>query len=288
MTAVFEEVRRILRPDGTLWLNMGDSYCAKNPGGGGDGLQRTNRGTKIKGGQGFTGLKPKDLIGQPWAMAFALRAAGWYLRSEIIWAKKNGMPESVTDRPTRSHEQIFLMTKSPKYYYDAEAIFEPCAHSTLIDKRLLDENYETARSERGFPGQPQYGSGLLKRKKKEGPNSKMFKERQPGKEDSKPSRDYETQGGTALEMRNKRDVWEIATTPFKEAHYATFPAKLVEPCILAGSRPGDWVMDPFSGAGTVGKVASERGRRYLGIELYQKNIEITDRRMMKVQPGLGL
>lgn len=294
MTAVFEEVRRVLRPDGTLWLNMGDSYSTGGNGGG-EGLQRTNRGSLIGRRKRIEGIKHKDLIGQPWALAFALRTAGWYLRQDIIWAKPNPMPESCTDRPTTAHEHVFLMAKSKSYYYDAEAIKEPA----------LTANQPPAAGWDHGPGSHGTINRNPRAKRRESPNSAMFKSNVPGKENSKPGRkkfEQEMRGSAAERMgrvpgwrdlevpetRNKRSVWTIATSPFPEAHYATFPPALVLPCILAGSRPGDLVMDPFSGAGTVGKVCLERGRQYLGIELYAKNHEITERRVAKTQPGLAL
>jgi DNA modification methylase len=320
IAAVFEEVRRILRPDGTLWLNMGDSWASRGNGGG-PGKQRSNKGSLI-GPKKAIGFKLKDLIGQPWSVAFALREAGWYLRQEIIWFKRNPMPESCKDRPTRAHEQIFLMSKSQRYYYDFEAIKEPGNGST--ERRTQQPNFE---NQTGGPKDSGQGNrshrkvleNLSKRSKaaseypasalrdenrrrigKEGKNSGFHVSHQPGRENSKPPKSFGSRGGddhgqggrlydpNGVEKRNKRSVWELATSPFPEAHYAIFPPALVLPCILAGSRPGDLVMDPFSGAGTVGKVALERGRKYLGIELYHKNSEITDRRIAKTQPGLPL
>lgn len=325
MTQVFEEVRRVLRPDGTLWLNMGDSYACK-PGNGAGNVKQVGGGVPHHSGMNTTGkgFKTKDLIGQPWALAFALRAAGWYLRQDIIWFKKNPMPESCTDRPTRAHEYFFLLSKSERYYYDHEAIKEKGNGST--EKRVNQANFanqkggakETGTGNRsnrkvlsnlkkripsGWDPGPGNHQAKVGRYRKESPNSGMFKSHQPGKENSKPGRkvfEMEMRSSAAErmgrvpgwrkllqpEMRNKRSVWELATIPFKEAHYATFPPGLVLPAVLAGSRPGDLVMDPFSGAGTVGKVCSERGRSYIGIELYEKNTAITDRRMAQVQPGL--
>lgn len=252
MVGIFAEVKRVLKDDGTLWVNMGDSYCATNPGGGGEGLQRTNRGSRVKGGQGASGCKPKDLIGQPWELAFALRRDGWYLRSDIIWAKPNPMPESVTDRPTKAHEYIFLLTKSEKYYYDAEAIAEPKAYSTQEDDR---GNENGKRRQRGFPGEQSNGGTNLG-----GP------------------------GGN----RNKRSVWTVATQPFPEAHFAVFPEDLIKPCILAGSRQGDMVLDPFAGSGTTGKVSIALGRNFTGIELNVDYVAMAVNRIGKQNPALPL
>ena len=186
-------MRRVLTEDGTLWLNIGDSYTSGNRGYRAPDKKNTIRAMSYRA-KTPDDLKPKDLVGIPWRLAFALQRVGWYLRSDIIWEKPNCMPESVKDRPTRSHEYLFLMSKSLRYYY----------------------NYETVR------------------------------------EDNR---------------RNRRTVWSIPTEPFTGAHFATFPPKLVEPCVLAGSQPGDWVLDPFFGSGTVGVVCEEQHRNYVGIEL---------------------
>lgn len=314
LTAVFEEVRRVLRPDGTLWLNMGDSYAG---GGRGDGAkdckQKTNHGSlgfpRMKPMKGF---KPKDLIGQPWAVAFALREAGWYLRQDIIWFKKNPMPESCTDRPTRTHEYFFLMSKSQMYYYDYEAIKEPAGNRgcPTVGGNGANEGIEhSSRYNKGkkIPAGWDLADGSHGKIHREGRNSRMHVDRDVahanrlGPKNRNADKSVKAtaaarMGGGAgwrknqerIDTRNKRSVWELATMPFLEAHYATFPPALVLPAVLAGSRPGDLVMDPFSGAGTVGKVCLERARKYLGIELYAKNLEITDRRMAKTQPGLAL
>jgi DNA modification methylase len=227
MVEVFRLVREVLADDGTLWLNLGDSYAGSNSG----NSMRPEGGTQRPGKPGFqslddrypkrngvvpTGLKPKDLIGMPWRVAFALQADGWYLRSDIIWAKPNPMPESVTDRPTKSHEYLFLMTKGPRYYYDADGVREP--HRTPEEHRASKHGRQAMR--------------------------------------------YYAQGG-----RNLRTVWTIPTEAFSDAHFATFPRKLVEPCIMAGSRPGDIVLDPFLGSGTVAQVAQNLGRAWIGIDL---------------------
>jgi len=255
LVAVFREVWRVLRDDGTLWLNLGDSYASgkgtcHNPGGNTSSfnvhlkaanvhpLDRGNKSTLAA-----NGLKPKDLVGIPWRVAFALQADGWYLRSEIIWHKPNPMPESVSDRPTKSHEQIFLMAKSAKYFYDAEAIQEPIADSTTNDARLYRPDYDVCRPERGFPGQASRGAGLLMPKsykgslpgRKDGPG-----QNRRGKGDrvhgNLPGRD---DGGAACNQlgqlyRNKRSVWTVPPQPYQDAHFATFPPALITPCILAG------------------------------------------------------
>jgi DNA modification methylase len=228
MVEVFREVRRVLRDDGTVWLNMGDSYqAAGGPGGGyqsgyAPDARNSYRGTRSERAKD-PGLKPKDLVGIPWRLAFALQADGWYLRSDIIWSKPNPMPESVTDRPTKAHEYVFLLTKSARYFYDADAVREPHVAPAV-----------------GGPG---------------------FSFRAYGQAATPGERVYNEAG------RNLRSVWNIPTEPFPEAHFATFPKALVEPCIKAGSKPGDMILDSFCGSGTTGVVALRLGRSFIGIEL---------------------
>jgi DNA modification methylase len=235
MVAVFREVRRVLRDDGTLWLNLGDSYAGHNPTGFRPGNEVKNGGASNKNGVGFVaGLKPKDLIGIPWRVAFALQADGWYLRSDIIWHKPNPMPESVTDRPTKSHEYLFLLSKSERYFFDAEAIAEPS--DTAGETRITVDH-----------GGGGYQAAAMGRQ----PSGNQI----PGK--------VVVRGQT----RNKRSVWTVATQPFSEAHFATFPPALIEPCIKAGCPTGGTVLDPFGGAGTTGMVADRLGRNAVLIEL---------------------
>ncbi|MBA4542032.1 site-specific DNA-methyltransferase [Thermoactinomyces daqus] len=245
MVEVFREVRRVLRDDGTLWLNLGDSYAANRPNG---AVPPTNTRNKT-GHYGKTivpdGLKPKDLVGIPWRVAFALQADGWWLRSDIIWAKPNAMPESVKDRPTKAHEYIFLLSKSPKYYYDADAIKEPLSAATVSDfKRRKNLN------NKGTHG---------------GVRADLARSRA----------DYIPKDG----KRNKRTVWSVNTRAFKGAHFAVFPPDLIEPCILAGSPEGGLVLDPFFGSGTTGLVARQNGRDFVGIELNPEYIEIARERL---------
>lgn len=237
----FREVRRVLRDDGTVWLNLGDSYAnagtsAKRQIPHGDGRTTETDAYRHKRIEVPTtkfartipqGIKPKDLIGVPWRVAFALQAEGWYLRSDIVWAKPNAMPESVKDRPTRSHEFIFLLTKNQRYYYDAEAVKEPSVSS--------DAKRSGANAFRGQRAMRPRGVTPI--------------------------------DDTYASTRNRRDVWTIATRAFKGAHFATFPPDLIEPCLLAGTKPGDLVLDPFGGAGTTAVVAQAHGRDYLLIEL---------------------
>jgi DNA modification methylase len=241
LVAVFREVRRVLRLDGTLWLNLGDSYNTSggvNNNGKNDALGKSDR-PKILGR--VDGLKPKDLIGIPWRVAFALQADGWWLRSEIIWAKPNPMPESVTDRPTKAHEQIFLLTKSATYWYDAEAIKEPAAYPVAIDRQLSGD----------------YSNGS-------------------GRNDSG---EHRSGGFVTGDIRNRRSVWTVPSQPFSEAHFATFPPALIEPCIKAGCPKDGTVLDPFGGAGTTGLVADRLGRNAILIELNPEYAAMAERRL---------
>jgi DNA modification methylase len=245
LVAVFNEVRRVMRDDGVLWLNLGDSYNAAGREWHGtriDYKQGTNRASANGADSGRAcddSLKPKDLIGIPWRVAFALQADGWYLRSDIIWHKPNPMPESVTDRPTKAHEYIFLLAKSERYYYDHEAVKEQ-AETKPMPRNKNSEHYNASLGN----GSDRFSAG---------------------------ERVYGEDG-----MRNKRSVWTVATNPYKEAHFATFPPDLIKPCILAGCPAGGTVLDPFGGSGTTGQVALELGRNAILIELnpeYAKLIE---------------
>ena len=240
MVDVFREVKRVLRNDGTLWLNLGDTYCGTgHKGEHTDPKHKEGRnGQKIALNNKVAGLKSKDLIGIPWRVALALQADGWYLRSDIIWNKPNPMPEPVKDRPTKSHEYIFLLTKSAKYYYDAEAI-----------------------KEKG-----EYPAGTRAAKASDERFSMGFVNSRPP--------EYKIYDGT----RNKRSVWKITTKPYKEAHFATFPEELPETCIKAGTQKGDVVLDIFAGSGTTLRVASKLGRKGIGIELNPEYIKILKKR----------
>jgi DNA modification methylase len=230
MVAVFREVRRVLRPDGTLWLNLGDSYANDAKWGGSTGgkhVATLHGQTGIGRAKKVTGCPAKNLVGIPWRVAFALQADGWYLRSDIIWAKPNPMPESVTDRPTKSHEYLFLLSRSERYWYDAVAIAE---EAVTAGKPRFDSIGGTSWTDR----------------------------QQHSKGGSKPE---------GYAERNARTVWTIATQPFSGAHFATFPPELAERCIKAGSKPGDTVLDPFAGSGTTGMVATGHGRDAIMCEL---------------------
>ncbi|QUW18869.1 site-specific DNA-methyltransferase [Agrococcus sp. Marseille-Q4369] len=258
LVQLFREIRRVLADDGTVWLNLGDSYASKARGSdAGWERSRLTNPARVQKAQAAAladaggrhrgkadGIGEKNLLGIPWRVAFALQDDGWVLRSDIIWAKPNPMPESVTDRPTRSHEYLFLLAKRPRYYYDAEAIAEPIAPTSR------------ARLEQAKPvvfGGDERGDG--------------------GRDDR-----FRTRGGGTYkggETANKRTVWTVPTVPFDAAHFATFPPALVRPCVLASSRPGHVVLDPFSGSGTTGQVALEEGRRYVGVDLSETYLDLS-------------
>jgi DNA modification methylase len=289
MVEIFREVWRVLKADGTLWLNLGDSYAGSGQGWMKDGTvaggpkQKTNLGTmqRAESTVGFdkprnyissrqeNGIKPKDLIGIPWMVAFALRLDGWYLRSDIIWHKPNPMPESVTDRPTKSHEYLFLLTKSERYYYDAEAIKEPAIYA---GEYKTPDGWDTSTGK---------GHGSFHKNGREKGFKKSDKQRGHGRRHDgfNDHWDAMTKAEQCSGMRNKRSVWTIATQPYPEAHFATFPPKLIEPCILAGCPVGGMVLDPFAGSGTTLAVAKQLGRQAVGIELNADYITLAQARL---------
>jgi DNA modification methylase len=289
LVAVFHEARRVLRGDGTAWVNMGDSYaanhgCKSNKSG---AKQAQNRGSmSIDTRRNPIGvLKPKDLTGVPWRLALALQADGWFLRSDIIWHKPNPMPSSVKDRPTVAHEYLFLLAKSPRYFWDASAMQEPTA--ALADGARPQSPYSVSFdrpvAEPSRPGQSasQHRPGRTK---------------VPGGWDTKPGAhgSVHREGRSApqyvegvADTRNRRSVWTIPTHPFPEAHYATFPPALVEPCLKAGCPAGGIVLDPFFGAGTTGLVARRLGRGFVGIELNPENCRMAKRRIERDTGLLG-
>ena len=245
LVSVFKEVRNVLTDDGTLWVNLGDSYYNYRPGKGQSypkqSVSKTNQDLPTqcnKRGNKLEGLKEKDLIGIPWMFAFAMRSDGWYLRQDIIWHKPNPMPESVKDRCTKSHEYIFLLSKNKKYYYDNEAIKEP-----------VKKDWGTRDRTQGKYHNP--GSGLV-------PHSGLSK---------------------SYDRKNKRDVWSITNKPYKGSHFAVFPPDLITPCILAGSEKGDIILDPFMGSGTTAMVAKQLGRDYIGCELHEEYSNLIDQRV---------
>jgi DNA modification methylase len=262
LVVVFREVRRVLKDDGTLWVIIGDSYAgsrkgsATHPENTGNYKQGTNRGmigtadvTKV----GFGNFKRKELMGIPWRLAFALQADGWILRQDIIWHKPNAMPESVKDRCTRAHEYIFMFTKSPVYYYNHEAIKEKAVNGD-------------PHPPRGSKGTSTENSG---RRKQDGHGLRYagFNER------------YHSDKTPPVTKRNRRSVWTVSTKPYKEAHFAVFPQDLIEPCILASSKPGGIVLDPFLGSGTTGIVAKANGRKFIGIDINPDYCKIAEKRI---------
>lgn len=286
LLSVFREVQRVLKNDGTLWVNYGDTYLCQNGKGfnGNARLDDANRAIKVK-----RPLPVKNLLGLPWRLAFALQDDGWILRSDIIWHKPNPMPESCKDRPTRAHEYLFLFSKRAKYFYDYEAVREPAAalseHDAEGDRPRLQSaralSFARAVNEPERPGQT-HSQHRVDRGQREGSggipaigkgNAKTFRgggaytggnsfDNASGKE-----RDSHGNTPNLTYIRNKRTVWSVPTFPCPDAHFATFPPKLVEPCIRAGSRQGDTVLDPFIGSGTTGMVARSLGRKWIGVEL---------------------
>jgi DNA modification methylase len=258
MVEVFREVRRVLRPDGTLWLNLGDSYAGNGGGGGTQSASLPKSDDRLcaeRRVQLLGGLKPKDLVGIPWRVAFALQADGWWLRSDIVWAKPNPMPESVTDRPTKAHEYVFLFAKSERYLYDADAIREP------LVKGAAGSEFHTGKT-----GEHQLGRASAK-PRRSGNTERKFRGEYGGVEGSRSHQGFGVPWEDDGSGRNRRSVWSISTKPFSGAHFAVMPWDLAEPCVLAGSRHGDTVLDPFAGSGTVGMVARRHGRSFVGVEL---------------------
>ena len=277
LVEIFREARRVLRDDGTLWVVIGDSFAGSR-----GGRRDTERVCELPNGSTYKfsrpvstydimrnsgDLQPKNLIGIPWMLAFALRADGWYLRQDIIWHKKNPLPESVRDRCTKAHEYIFLLSKSRHYYYDADAISEPCAKSTI---KRIGRSPCRPDSRKRNADLPRYGGN---------------------KYTAAPAAFYRTKSGNTYNYkprRNKRSVWPVSTQAYRHAHFATFPPELIRPCILAGSRQGDVVLDPFFGAGTVGVVAVEQGRNYIGIDINAEYCELARKRIANAAQQLNV
>ena len=329
MRAVFAEVWRVLRRDGTLWLNMGDCYATgagkvgECPGGGARGekwvgdrggnegkhayrTEWAGRGGRPRGtrptGQGglmddgrakrppvgpmtqanrmpIEGLKPKDLVGMPWRLALALQADGWWLRRDIVWSKPNPMPESVEDRPTTSHEYVFLMTRAEQYYYDADAIAEPCIG-------LSGPPVTGWATGPGSHGARDHNTGSMAERKT---RSRRGKAITSPRHDGNAWNENNGRGFIPKHAtRNRRSVWTISTRPFPDAHFAVFPEALVRPCVQAGSKPDDLVLDPFCGSGTTGVVALQEGRRFIGIDLSAEYVKMAEARIVREVGGLQL
>lgn len=311
MVDVFSLARAVLADDGTLWMNYGDSYASSGRGGNPDeatsglkGGYRSQRESAVSRARKVVGLKPKDLMGMPWRVAFALQADGWYLRQDIIWHKPNPMPESTRDRCTKAHEYVFLLSKSERYFFDFESFQEPVsggAHARAPGNRVHAKSAQAymdgdlkQRTKAGLLGYAdrarfarmktpdgwdtssgQGGHGSFHRQGREkgqqmeigvGPKARPRKGA-PNEPRVKYNSDFASSCVDLVSKRNRRSVWTVATQPYSGAHFATFPPALIEPCIIAGSRVGDLVLDPFFGSGTTGEVAERFGRRWLGIEL---------------------
>ena len=244
LVCIFREIQRILKNDGTLWVNIADSYA-------GSIKSRIKLSDNAEIAKEWQGIKSKDMLGIPWSLAFSLRDDGWYLRSDIIWQKSNCMPESVKDRPTKSYEHIFLLSKSNHYYYDYEAIQEPVAQGSI------------ERAKRGVSDKGKYAKGIT------GQNMQALFMARPN--------------SAERYMRNKRDVWTISTNSYRiKGHFAVYPEKLIEPCILAGCPVGGVVIDPFFGSGTTGAVAKKLGREYIGIDINPEYCTMSENRINNV------
>lgn len=244
LVCIFREIRRILKNDGTLWVNIADSYA-------GSIKSRIKLSDNTEIAKEWHGIKSKDMLGIPWSLAFTLRDDGWYLRSDIIWQKSNCMPESVKDRPTKSYEHIFLLSKSNHYYYDYEAIQEPVTQGSI------------ERAKRGVSNKGKYAKGIT------GQNMQALFMARPN--------------SAERYMRNKRDVWTISTNSYRiKGHFAVYPEKLIEPCILAGCPVGGVVIDPFFGSGTTGAVAKKLGREYIGIDINPEYCTMSENRIKNV------
>ena len=296
MVAVFREVHRVLRDDGTCWVNLGDTYTSN--GGHTDTLCNVRRGRGMAIGERpdhigrdmrARGAKPKDLVGIPWRVAFALQDDGWYLRQDIIWHKPNPMPESVRDRCTKAHEYIFLLSKKPRYYFDMEAMKEPV--SGTAHARGSGVNPKADMPYGWAQGNEPRGAAALntpeRRGKTPGKNSRVHIDRDPAHQTeskirAKQNRSFSAAVSSLVDFRNKRSVWSVGSSPYKGAHFATFPPALIRPCILAGAPPQGVVLDPFAGSGTTGAVALEHGRKAVLIELNPAYVPLIEERLGKV------
>lgn len=323
LVEVFREVKRVLKDDGTLWVNIGDTYNGTKRGNTNDINKKTNTDSFVKNLWG--GAKEKDLIGIPWMLAFALRADGWYLRQDIIWHKPNPMPESVEDRCTKSHEYIFLLSKNPTYYFDYEAIEEPANYDGRLPGVVRDRVFEYNSKRNNNPeaflldandrkphtsdykyldtgikfGGNKYGDSEDSHYQTYSGNAWTPKlkskydsiDQEASGKSSYKNLQYDGQSPNTMHLRRaegladevyavrrKRDVWSVNVASFKGAHFATFPEKLIEPCILAGSKEGDIVLDPFNGSGTTGAVSLKHKRKYIGVELNPEYIKLTEDR----------
>jgi DNA modification methylase len=298
LLAVFAEVRRVLRPDGTLWVNMGDCYVTKANTGTGWNSTINGQATQIEAGKAARqrrrtkvatgGLKQKDLVGQPWRLAFALQDAGWYLRRDIIWHKPSPMPEACTDRPTTAHEYLFLLAKNERYHYDARAVMEPVtggahARGHGVNPKAVggwDAGQQTDHSAIAFAKPDADAARAFTARRTQAVDREA---KQPAAR-PRQNASFSAAVSQLVTMRNRRSVWKVASVPFKGAHFATFPPKLVEPCVLAGCPVGGLVLDPFAGSGTTGVVAVQHGRSFVGIELNPDYAEMARKRIASADP----
>jgi DNA modification methylase len=276
---VFREVRRVLKDEGTLWLNLGDTYSGSSMTGGNTGMYASGgkdgykMGRQFKKPNMFDGLPAKNLLGVPWRVAFALQADGWILRQDIIWSKPNPMPDSAKDRCTKSHEYIFLLSKSPRYYFDQEAILEPCSPNTHA--RFSQDILHQKGSTRGYGG-----------KRHNGPMKAVGRRYDPGK-GNKNNESFDAAMVNMPENRNKRSVWTVAPQPYSGPHYSTFPVKLIEPCVLAGCPVNGTVLDPFAGTGTVGECCRKNSRNAVLIDIHPDNEQLIRERTMLDIPEIS-
>lgn len=286
---VFDAAWDVLADDGVLWLNLGDAYANDGKWGGETGgkqayLDDDNR-RRVGREKRFTGLKPKDLMGQPWRVALALQDAGWHLRADVIWHKLNPMPESVYDRPTKAHEYVFLLTKQPKYYYDAAAIAEPVSENTHA--RAARGRSNEHKWADGGPGDQTIAKVPPSRGRPAGVNPKAIAS--PNLQNGPRVKQNASMSAALVEVvfvKNIRTVWPMSTEGQAEAHFATFPTELVSRCILSGSKPGDVILDPFMGSGTTARVALSLGRQFIGCELNPEYVSIQDR--IGLQTGMAV
>lgn len=300
MVEVFREVRRVLRDDGTCWVNLGDTYTSN--GGHTDARVNERRGGSMAAGErpehefrDFRprGSKPKDLVGIPWRVAFALQDDGWYLRQDIVWHKTNPMPESIRDRCTKAHEYIFLLSKRPRYYFDAAAIKEPVSGTAHARGNGVNPKARAFPQGWAIGDEPRTAvefQTVRRAPKVAGSNSRIRVDRDPSHQTpakirAKQNRSFSAAVSGLVDRRNKRSVWSVATAPYKGAHFATFPPKLIEPCVLAGCPRGGVVLDPFGGSGTTGAVALMHGRRAVLIELNPAYIPLIEERLGKIAPA---
>lgn len=288
LVEVFREVRRVLKDDGTLWLNLGDSYSGG--GRGGDPKHRKGDNSAEATAASYKGLPSKNLIGIPWRTAFSLQNDGWIFRQDIIWHKPNPMPESVTDRCTKAHEYIFLLSKSPKYYFDSEAVAEVAVTKENRPAGIVRDR------EYGYDSKQKTIREMWKEKAQKRPVDSWEKRKAAGAGSGSMDKGHNSSIAKGAgfshnlgngETRNRRSVWTVNTKPYKGAHFATFPPDLIKPCILAGAPKDGIVLDPFFGSGTTGAVAKQLGRNYLGIELNPAYIKLAEERLTKVQLTLA-